>query len=231
MTAGRPAGFKKRNAEGRRGRWRRGVVECWSIGIVEFSACGQVHRREGDGDAGSVVLTRKHRARELLAKPDNLRAFVPSCEAVLPSHTKARSHKEKCRRVLQAAHEAGVCSRFQAPRSAPPICPLHARRKSCLIAGSMNLPERRTSQADSPDARPGIRPRPIQSREGEASPTAGGGLLHFSCPACLRMISAAPSTGTIECPLCDARVMPPQVVAAKAGKSHLPPPTKTGRLK
>lgn len=94
----------------------------------------------------------------------------------------------------------------------------------------MNLPERRDSQAEATDSKPGIRPRPIQAREADA-PVTGEGVLHFSCPACLRMISAAQGSGIIPCPLCDARVMPPQVVAAPAAKGHLPAPTKTGILK
>lgn len=104
-------------------------------------------------------------------------------------------------------------------------------RNPVELPGSMNLPERRNSQADSSEVKPGIRPRPIQARENEAWDVAGGGLLHFSCPSCLRMISAAAGAGVIECSLCGASVMPPQLVAGRASKGQMAPPTKTGRLK
>lgn len=58
-------------------------------------------------------------------------------------------------------------------------------------------------------------------------------LLHFSCPACLHMLSAAKTetTVTVKCPTCSAWVMPPQLVNVglpAAGKTTLPPPKKSG---
>lgn len=95
----------------------------------------------------------------------------------------------------------------------------------------MNLPERRNPQAETSDAKPGIRPRPIQTRRPGDETPKGPGVLHFSCPACLAMMSAQRGLGIVPCPSCEARVMPPQVVGESAGKGHQPPPTKTGRLK
>ena len=95
----------------------------------------------------------------------------------------------------------------------------------------MNLPDRRDTRAETPEPRPGIRPRPIQQRKAAADKPEGPGELHFSCPACLRMMSAGREAGVVSCPSCQARVMPPQFVGKGDGKELLPPPTKTGRLK
>ena len=95
----------------------------------------------------------------------------------------------------------------------------------------MNLPDRRESRAETPEPKPGIRPRPIQSRKAEGeTPAAVTGVLHFSCPSCLRMMSAEhDEEGIVSCPSCQARVMPPQLVrTGGSGKAHQPPPTKTG---
>ena len=115
----------------------------------------------------------------------------------------------------------------------PPF-PLQKRGKSCLMRSSMmNLPERRDTQPEPSSIKPGLRPRPIQSREGGAGSggTEGGGMLHFSCPACLRMISGVKGTEALACPLCEAQVVPPQLATGRGAKTHLPIRAKSGRLK
>lgn len=110
--------------------------------------------------------------------------------------------------------------------------PLQSSQSACLIRIAMNLPERRDSRTDAPESKPGIRPRPIHARdEKEAAETASATVLHFSCPACLRMISGSAGTATTTCSHCQATVLPPQLVGRKAAKTPFPAPTKTGRLK
>jgi hypothetical protein len=58
--------------------------------------------------------------------------------------------------------------------------------------------------------------------------------LSFSCPACHQMLSTPARIASIAvvCPECQAEVMPPQIVrsaTARAERSHIPPPKKTGQ--
>lgn len=95
----------------------------------------------------------------------------------------------------------------------------------------MSLPERRDLRSDQPVPKTGIRPRPIHSRDGATDEEGErDGLLHFSCPACLRMMSGK-NAGPSQCPHCKATVTPPQLVRARLGKAVMMPPAKTGRLK
>jgi hypothetical protein len=109
---------------------------------------------------------------------------------------------------------------------------LHKRGKSCLMGPSMmNLPERRDTQPELSSTKTGLRPRPIQAREEVplAKEVEGGGVLHFSCPACLRMISVPKGTEAAACPLCEAEVVPPRLATGRGGKTHLPIRAKSGR--
>ena len=94
----------------------------------------------------------------------------------------------------------------------------------------MNLPERRAPLPEPSAAKPGLRPRPIQTR-GSGAGTEGGGTLHFSCPACLRMISAPKGLDALACPLCQAQVVPPQLATGRGAKTHVPVRLKSGKLK
>ena len=97
-------------------------------------------------------------------------------------------------------------------------------------------PTERFEDARRIDVRPrGTAPKPEKPNEpvGEETEGSGGTLLHFSCPACLHMLSAAKTetATTVKCPTCNASVMPPQLVNVglpAAGKTTLPPPKKSG---
>ena len=75
----------------------------------------------------------------------------------------------------------------------------------------MSLPNRRTTDNDAGKA--GIRPRPIQTRAPAILPTEVV-LLHFSCPACLRMVSCGLEVPTATCGNCGVIVVPPKVYGA-----------------
>jgi hypothetical protein len=75
--------------------------------------------------------------------------------------------------------------------------------------------------------------KPRQAETKTDAPDAAEVLLHFSCPSCLHMLSAARSQAhaPVQCAQCHAEIMPPQIVLAadaRSLKSHLPPPKKTG---
>ena len=81
------------------------------------------------------------------------------------------------------------------------------------------------------EIRPRVSEAPVPS--GAAPPDVAEARLSFSCPACHQMLSTPGSIASIavECPQCRAEVMPPQIVrsaTARAERSHLPPPKKTG---
>jgi|GEM_PF-2774763 hypothetical protein len=101
------------------------------------------------------------------------------------------------------------------------------------------LPEKRTPFQPTPNTgavdearRLDVRPRGVGQRADEAASTdAISSLLHFSCPACLKMMSAPRLSGVLQCPACQASVVPPQIVnmaVTPAGKTALPPPKKSG---
>lgn len=81
-----------------------------------------------------------------------------------------------------------------------------------------------------------IRPRASETPPPASAPTPEPpeAPLSFSCPACHQMLSTPPKIATLAvvCPQCQAEVMPPQIVksaAARAERSHIPPPRKTGQ--
>ncbi len=94
----------------------------------------------------------------------------------------------------------------------------------------MSLPDRKSEDTG---PKIGIRPRTMPLDEPGAEPLA---LLHFSCPACLRMMSAEAAAKSAACPGCGAVVALPKVIAAAKARVHsvphqMPPPKKTGVLK
>lgn len=94
----------------------------------------------------------------------------------------------------------------------------------------MSLPDRKSDDAG-PKA--GIRPRTMPLSESARETLA---LLHFACPACLRMMAAEAGARSAGCPECGATVAPPKVIAAAAPRIHsvqhqMPPPKKTGVMK
>jgi hypothetical protein len=79
-----------------------------------------------------------------------------------------------------------------------------------------------------------MKPRLAGARTNEVSPGEDVAVLHFTCPACLVMLSAPRSlaAGAVVCQACHVSVQPPQVVSSPSpsaqGKSALPPPQKNG---
>lgn len=95
-------------------------------------------------------------------------------------------------------------------------------------------PTERFEEARRIEVRPrGSSPKADKTDEPAPEVEAKETLLHFSCPSCLHMLSAArtETTVTVKCPTCSAWVMPPQLVNVglpAAGKTTLPPPKKSG---
>jgi predicted RNA-binding Zn-ribbon protein involved in translation (DUF1610 family) len=81
-----------------------------------------------------------------------------------------------------------------------------------------------------------IRPRLPGPRQPEAETSNPAEFpLNFTCPACGNMMQTAAGVGSTshQCPSCQAWVIPPQLIrkalsSRNEGKSHLPPPRKTG---
>lgn len=79
-----------------------------------------------------------------------------------------------------------------------------------------------------------VRPRLPGARASEGGAGDDAAWLHFTCPACLQMLSAprAQVAEPVSCPSCHAAVQPPHIVTttttAGSGKTSLPPPKKSG---
>ena len=79
-----------------------------------------------------------------------------------------------------------------------------------------------------------VRPRLSGARAGEGGAADDAAVLHFTCPACLQMLSVprAQASLAVVCAGCQVSVQPPQVVSASVaagqGRTSLPPPKKSG---
>jgi hypothetical protein len=117
---------------------------------------------------------------------------------------------------------------------------MHPVTLPIVYSTSTPLPMSRFDDARKIEVKPrGSSSRPInlppESAELPAIPETTEVLLHFSCPACLHMLSAlrTRTAQPIQCPSCEGQVMPPQQISmgiAGGSKTNLPPPRKTGML-